>query len=900
MFPRELLGQATFFHYDTWMQNLTFRAWWFDQLRHGHFATWCPGMFAGYPLFAETQTGPLYPPVFVLFLTLPATLAFSWNVVLHFAFGGLGAYLAARRFGAGRTGALYAGAAFELSGFLVTHVVHFNLLVGAAWMPWVAYLAAGVAERRPRAAGWLAAAFAALLLGAHPYATLMNAALAGAVVVGHGGRSVRGSARPLGVLLGAGVLGAVVAAVQLLPTRAFLARTTRGEAVDWSFLTFGSFPPWNVFTLASPDLYGTPVDASFWGGPDWSHFAETCAYVGLLTIALAVCAIALRRDRATLLLGVVAALAGLLMLGRFTPLYRVLTWIPLFESTRLPGRFALPFTFALTMLAGLGFVALTAAVLVVLVLAAGAWREGAPARDPVPELLTTGQAWPAQMARIHEAAQHSAARLGVVCLGTVVLLGALLGRMRRPTIVAALAVAWTIGELATWGRSFNPGIDPSAVTARPPVAEVLARIAPDATPRPRIFRQGVDEEWMFRAGAPRTDLMTPGWKGREEDYRTGAWTLPPNSQLLYGIDSGEGFTSLLPLAWLEWMGLDAQPGAAPRPELTEAQADLLSIDAVVSTGSGIGGEGWQPVPTGKGDVWLSRNADPLPRVRLARSWKTIDDRALLLHELQATGYNARSAVLLDVPPPGMPAESSAGPVDVRVPGRETGPGRWEIDVPHADGAGSGALVVLSESFDPDWVAHGPDGAGIPVFRADGLFLAFVAPAGGGTVVLRHAPSSLRAGAALSVAGAALLLVLLLRRRRPGAPPVAAGATQMPIPAVATPIVTMTALLVAVLSLLAGVGDVREERMASGLGVAASRAWSGEAAAAYRAEAYEPAVALLRMASRFADHDAIIRYRLGLALRRAGRETEAIEAFRHALELDPELEAAARVLNNDAP
>src|SRR5262245_1192343 len=78
LFPRPFVGAATFFHYDTWMQNLAFRAWWFRELRAGHFATWCPGMFAGYPIFAETQTGPLYPPTFVLFSLLPATLAFSW------------------------------------------------------------------------------------------------------------------------------------------------------------------------------------------------------------------------------------------------------------------------------------------------------------------------------------------------------------------------------------------------------------------------------------------------------------------------------------------------------------------------------------------------------------------------------------------------------------------------------------------------------------------------------------------------------------------------------------------------------------------------------------------------------------------------------------------------------
>ena len=53
LFPRALTGEGAFFHYDTWMQNFTFRAWWFEQLRAGTFATWCPGMFAGFPLFTQ-------------------------------------------------------------------------------------------------------------------------------------------------------------------------------------------------------------------------------------------------------------------------------------------------------------------------------------------------------------------------------------------------------------------------------------------------------------------------------------------------------------------------------------------------------------------------------------------------------------------------------------------------------------------------------------------------------------------------------------------------------------------------------------------------------------------------------------------------------------------------------
>ncbi|MBZ0269318.1 tetratricopeptide repeat protein [bacterium] len=125
--------------------------------------------------------------------------------------------------------------------------------------------------------------------------------------------------------------------------------------------------------------------------------------------------------------------------------------------------------------------------------------------------------------------------------------------------------------------------------------------------------------------------------------------------------------------------------------------------------------------------------------------------------------------------------------------------------------------------------------------------------------------------------------------------------QQPVFVVSTPVVTISALVIAAASWLGGVGDVRKERQGATLDAVAARAWSGEASAAFRAGAYAPAADLLRMASRFAEHDAVIHYRLGLALRRSGREKEAVAAFRRALEIDPELDAASRVLNDhDVP
>jgi hypothetical protein len=116
-FADAAIGRGAFFHYDTWMQNYAFRAWWFEQLKDGHFATWCPGMFAGYPLFAETQTGPLYPPTFLLFLALPPTLAFSWSVILHFALAGWGMHVLLRRCGASFASCLLAGLTLRTRDF---------------------------------------------------------------------------------------------------------------------------------------------------------------------------------------------------------------------------------------------------------------------------------------------------------------------------------------------------------------------------------------------------------------------------------------------------------------------------------------------------------------------------------------------------------------------------------------------------------------------------------------------------------------------------------------------------------------------------------------------------------------------------------------------------------------
>ena len=723
-------------------------------------------------------------------------------------------------------------------------------------------------------------------------------ALAALLLAARAGTSPRRLAGGAAILAGVVALGVALAAVQVWPARELIARTPRGEAADWSFLTFGSFGPWGLPTLLAPDLFGTPVDGTFWGGPDWSHFAETCTFVGAVVVALAMAALFLRRDLVTAAFGGLGALSFVLMLGRFTPVYHVLAWIPIVRSTRLPARFSLLLTLSLAILAALGLdalqrepdrkrrgIAVAVGAGAVFALTIGGFLALAPVLSPDAAIATTGRAWSAHFAAIAAATRSTAMRLAVVTAATLLSLMPFV-RRRVPSWAGLAPLMVLTLDLLSWGRAFNPAV-PAAVLRTPPPAVAAL---PAVQPRPRIFRQGLDEMWERAPGSPRTDFVTPGWRGHEASYASATWALPPNSQLLWGVDSGEGFTSLPPAEWLEWMGLPSHPGAAPHPDLTEAQADLLSLDAVLSSGSGIDGPHWQSTAL-PGDLYLSRNLAPLPRVRFARSW-TVLPRAQVLAEVRAAEYDPRVRVSLEAAPPGWPATHDGGPVDEPLRAQEIEPGHWEVDLPgDADG-----LVVLSESWDPDWKAFDGNGVALTVLRAEGLFLAVPVTRGVTGIALRYIPGAVQRGSIVSIAASLFCVTasfFFRRRRIAGLPsesrelPRSLGATFM----------AGAALLVGVCTIV-GVGGGKTERARGSLPAAAARSWAGEAFAAFQAGAPAEAAKLLQSAMQADPGEAAYAYRLGLAQRRAGRTEEARSAFRRALEIDAGFAPAIEALREE--
>jgi len=154
----------------------------------------------------------------------------------------------------------------------------------------------------------------------HRFGFLLVCAFCGAYPVSEG--------RKVGPLrLGGGwllfvLLGFSLSAVQVFPTHEFSALSPRGGGVGYEMATYESLHPQEILAFLLPDIFGNPVDGTYWRSRDFWHFWESCGYVGILPLGLAFVRTgepSLRRLRIFFLLLICVALV--LALGKYNPLY---------------------------------------------------------------------------------------------------------------------------------------------------------------------------------------------------------------------------------------------------------------------------------------------------------------------------------------------------------------------------------------------------------------------------------------------------------------------------------------------------------------------------------------------------------------------------------------------------
>ncbi|MCP4429035.1 MAG: hypothetical protein GY803_31505 [Chloroflexi bacterium] len=340
-----------------------------NALANGRAPLWNPHLFMGAPFLANSQVGFFYPLNWSVWLTLPAPYAVSASILLHLIIAGWGAYLAARRaLSLSREAAGLTAVLFALGGYLTAQVEHINQLQGLAWLPWFFAALSRLETTRPETRDWrlilrrgtaVAILFSLQLLAGHTQtAFITGVGIAIFVYTDRRNTDKLSEAtktvflpirvykiyilRFMPLLIGV-LLAFLITAVQLLPTLELTQYSSRqgGLAVN-EVLSFSLHPL----------LMGRSLLPSY----GQSLFTEYVAFLPLTALVLAVVGGWQWRERpAVRPFVVITAVALLLALGRFTPLYWLLARLPGFDLFRVPARWLALYAMGMALLAGAGW-----------------------------------------------------------------------------------------------------------------------------------------------------------------------------------------------------------------------------------------------------------------------------------------------------------------------------------------------------------------------------------------------------------------------------------------------------------------------------------------------------------------------------------------------------------------
>jgi hypothetical protein len=830
-----LLGDLVF-------QTGPWRTYFKAALATGEFPLWNSEVLTGIPFLAAAQPGLLYP-LSLPFLILPLADAYGWYVAAHVAVAGLGMYGLGRVLHLRLLAAFYAAIAYMFSGFVIVYAVSPQMLGVAAWLPAMLglteLLLRDAAEPLARPLVGFAWVCGALIVGiqflaGHPEMsaylalTVMGYAVlrALAIVIWPPGRSAntrllvrafRATASVAALL----ILGAGLAAVQLLPTAEALASNIRQGSRTLADVLGYAWPLPQLWTLLLPDLFGNPshhqwldiwarqwrpvvIDAQgqpttaiFWGV---RNYVEGAQYVGVLSWLLAAMALLASivaprpaRIATTWIVAAIGVISLLLILG--TPLYGILEHtLPGFQQLNTPFRWVLPFTVCVALLAGMGLQAVF---------------------DTAERscLVSTGR-----QRRLLMAASLGAATVGCVALLTVaaslVLPMPFIGFARRVLggglfsdagfvvgkgfaspemfwsyealgivrfgLLAALG-GWVLFGLLRFGggrwiserpdRWLLISLVPTMLTGLDLYsvhggfhASAEARLSPVSTDgRPPVVDFIEQREAATGDGQPWRFTTYNHWAEN---------TLKANSGMYFGWQDIRGYESIIPRQYVTLiqhlrLGSNELPyarigpfygGGADSSALDDPLLNLLNVKYVLTT---------QQLPNPhlrqvyrNEAVGVYENMAVFPRVFIAGS------AVVASPDEPFDGVDLRRTVLIDQPPPD-PAMLSER-VDRSASAKVLHYGANQVVV-QADLLGPGWLV-LTDAEAPGWRATAREAAGAmlepTIYRAYGAFRAVYLPSGGTwTVGLSYEPTPIRAGllvSGLSTATLALAGVFLLR------------------------------------------------------------------------------------------------------------------------------------------
>lgn len=326
---------------------------WINIIKDFNFPFWNPHNYSGIPLMATLQPGIFYPP-HIFYLFLPFNIVWNWMIIFHFVFAGVTVYAFLRYLKASQLSSCVGGVIFMLSGYLLS--IHSLLphLLAVPWFPLVvmSFLKYLESKRTKYIISTGICVTMEFFAGA-PEIVMITFFVIGIVALFPGVFVAEKVNIPfrLKAIATVGVIFLLLSSVQLLPFYELKTWSIRHAGLNFQEATTWSFA-WKDFMLFFlPDLFGYfKTFERYWGNQSWLK----TMYLGIIPFTFSVFFF-LSKDRKRLLFIILIIVSFLLAMGKYTPFYSLLYYIPPFNSIRYPVKFLFLFFFVISLTAGLGF-----------------------------------------------------------------------------------------------------------------------------------------------------------------------------------------------------------------------------------------------------------------------------------------------------------------------------------------------------------------------------------------------------------------------------------------------------------------------------------------------------------------------------------------------------------------
>jgi len=688
LFFNQIFVTGDFLRSDILHQNLPLKWVLYQSWRSGKIPFWTDKIFAGYPLLAEGQMGFFYPLNFLPALIFPFVTAYNLSIFLNFLVAAWGMFFLAKSFGLRYFSSLFSAIAFSLSSFFVLHIVHQNIIATACWLPFLFLSLKKLLETEKIRyliltslvialiifAGSFQIAFYTLFLTFIFFLISLLHQSDDSVIDGrqrHYQKSLTTRHRPVIRFIIfyflAVFLGLLLSSIQLFPTLELIKNSTRQAGLGNIALDSLPYHPRNLITFIFPYIFGDPGQATYpHFGESWGMFWENAAYLGLVSLLLAVlsmkdCLLGRQSFRKSVPgLWLIFIISILLALGKYGPFF-FLYYLPGFNLFRVTARFLVFAVFALALLAGFGL-----------------------------ELVN-------------------------VSLFTSEEFRQLADQRRRcvKTVVNFFALLLLLVDLFWFGYHYNPTASSAAVLAKPEAAKFLEK---ELKIGERIFSVG---DFLTY-----DEINKSGWRNNLKDNLNHKNSLGANLNLLWGIENFDGYTGLF-LARNEAFKNLIYQGIKVEKDKIEIGANSLKLLGLANvryliSAFDLEGPGIKKIRAFGQDgktYKIYKNDFYLPKGILIEKYQSAD-LVLIFNRLAEENFLAKEELLLEAfPLTGFTEDGSGQVFENKVRLKRAGAGEFVFLVENP----KPAWFLLQESFYPGWRAYINDKE-TTIYPADGMFM----------------------------------------------------------------------------------------------------------------------------------------------------------------------------------